>query len=109
MNCEITGLCPRVARQDRLVTLCDDPDVPAGREVVTNVKFREMIPELRLGSEVEIKSLTIPAQKAWAEKASTFVHTRVVSIEVTTDHLRKIQYAAQVIRAEELRAKQPVP
>jgi hypothetical protein len=68
-----------------------------GEKLASNPKFRESIPELRLGNEKEIKELGRDAQKQWAGRVSAFLDDRVVGIGATTDQLREMAIAAQQI------------
>ena len=66
-----------------------------GRKLAENPKFRELFPELRLGSLVDPRTLSRAEQDRWAERVTNFLFTHVAGVGVTTEQLRTMAAAAQ--------------
>jgi hypothetical protein len=66
-----------------------------GKKLAENAKFRELFPELSLGSTVDPRTLSRADKGRWAERVSNFLLTHVVGVGVTTDQLRTMAAAAQ--------------
>lgn len=62
---------------------------------LANPKFRELFPELRLGSLVDPRTLSRAEEERWAGRVTNFLLTRVVGVGVTTDQVRAMAAAAQ--------------
>lgn len=68
-----------------------------GKKLLENPKLRELIPDVSLGSLVDPSTLSNAEQTAWGERVSRFLFSHVAGVGVTTDQLRALRDAGQII------------
>src|SRR5262249_12586222 len=67
------------------------------KRLAADPKLRELFPELRLGSLIDINKVAPADQRKWADEVGRFLFSHVVGVGATTDQLRAMAAAAQEI------------
>lgn len=93
----------RVLLRDTAFAVPDDLVVETqnafAKRVLESPKFRELFPDLRIGSLAEVSALSRADQVAWGKRMTNFLVTHVIRVGVTTDQLRTMAAVGKEIVA----------